>query len=163
MTSRSRTVSELDKYQLAEFLENVADSIRNNRYDVQSSFDGVEITSYNLDGFYIHIQGQTKGVIEDTPSFKQIVRRMFHEKNHVCGPFVDVLIDEAEYQIENYFEWRDDFVEDAFEKCYSPEILYQVAYSMWSSEGIMYNEYLQDITSDALGDILPSEIYLDRD
>jgi hypothetical protein len=162
MTVGNRTAGTMDKYELANYLEVIARGIRNGSHDVQSVFEGLEISSKELDGFCIHIAGHINRVIPPKPTIRDQVVRMFHERHHTQGPWIENIIDEADYRLESFFEYNDDIIEDAFEMAYNANLLYQVALALYNTDDLWNSDWIHDIASDAIGTHAPSEIYVEN-
>lgn len=152
----------MNRYDAAQFLEELALGIRSGKYDVQSLFEGLEIASQELSGFRVHVAGQVQSLIGLKPSFTEQVKRMFHERNHTQGAWIETVIGEAEYRIENYFEGNDDLVEEAWEQFYTPELLYRTALRLWQDGDLWDNDYISDITWGTIGDNLPAEAFTEN-
>lgn len=157
----NRAAGTMDKYELARFLESLASSVRDGNYDVQSLYEGLEISSKELNGFRIHITGHINPIITDKPSINDQVIQLFHERNNrLQGPWIETIVDEAEYQVDRFFEDDTELVEEAWEKFYTAELLYKVAHRLWVSDsGIIDQEYVNDVASDVIADTLPAEAY----
>ena len=156
-----RTAGSLDRMEAALFLEALAANMRLGNVDVQSVFEGLEITSQDLDGFQVYVKGQIQRYsIDDTVSKAKTI---FYEKHKIQGPWIDALIEEAYYRIENYFDDNDNLVEDAIEKYFTAELVCDVAHSLWLSDYVLDNDSIYETVSDTIPDILPSEAYIEED
>ena len=157
-----RMVGSLSRVEAAFFLEDIAQEVRSGKLDVQSIFEGLEITSQNLNGFQVHIKGQIQGYHFNTITHQ--VRNMFYEKHRISGSWINVLIEEAYYRCENYFE--DDYerlVENAEEQFFNADLVYYVTYALWQIDDVFNNDWISESSNDAIVEYLPSEAFENED
>lgn len=155
------TPDSLDRYDISIVLETLATKVRGGQYDIQKSFGSVQIITAELDGFQIQISGQIQALIVGRHTLTQQALRLLMERDGLQGSYIETIVEEAFYAIDNYVDgYSDELVPDV-DKFITAELLYGAAIEL-NQDSIFDMDSVGDTVRNYVVEELPREAFLDE-